>query len=153
MVGTGVADRLRDRVSRLVYLDAFAPRDGDSAFSLAKPAARAEYERRLAEDPEGWRISPNPPPPDTDPADLPWLARQRRPQPVGAFATPLRLSAEPACPRAYIYCLRRPEADPFGPFRARAEAEGWPVFDIDASHSPNITAPALLMQTLEAALA
>ncbi|MEM1164180.1 MAG: alpha/beta fold hydrolase, partial [Pseudomonadota bacterium] len=33
MVATAVADRARDRVQRLIYVDAFAPRDGDSVAS------------------------------------------------------------------------------------------------------------------------
>src|SRR5262245_39180804 len=32
MVATGVADRAGDRIAALVYLDAFAPRDGESSF-------------------------------------------------------------------------------------------------------------------------
>jgi pimeloyl-ACP methyl ester carboxylesterase len=35
MVATGVADRARDQVSQLIYLDAFVPRDGQSLFDLA----------------------------------------------------------------------------------------------------------------------
>src|SRR5215475_1424081 len=34
MVATGVADRVPSRVVRLVYIDAFAPRDGESLFDL-----------------------------------------------------------------------------------------------------------------------
>ncbi|MGH8314793.1 MAG: alpha/beta fold hydrolase, partial [Steroidobacterales bacterium] len=34
MVITGVADRVPDRIKRLVYLDAFVPRDGESMRSL-----------------------------------------------------------------------------------------------------------------------
>jgi hypothetical protein len=35
MVITGAADRVRDRIRRLVYLDTFVPRDGDSMRSVA----------------------------------------------------------------------------------------------------------------------
>ena len=35
MVATGVADRVRDRVEKLVYLDAFVPADGQSWWDLA----------------------------------------------------------------------------------------------------------------------
>src|SRR3954462_14723916 len=34
MVATGVADRARDRVAQLIYVDAFVPRDGQSLFDL-----------------------------------------------------------------------------------------------------------------------
>ena len=34
MVATGVADRARERIAQLIYLDAFVPRDGQSLFDL-----------------------------------------------------------------------------------------------------------------------
>src|SRR5258708_7838049 len=34
MVATGVADRARDRISQLIYLDAFVPRDGEALLDL-----------------------------------------------------------------------------------------------------------------------
>lgn len=37
MVITGVADRVPDRIRRLVYLDAFVPNDGESAMTLVDP--------------------------------------------------------------------------------------------------------------------
>ena len=41
MVATGVADRAGNRVARVVYLDAFAPEDGQSLFDLVGPKAQA----------------------------------------------------------------------------------------------------------------
>ena len=45
---------------------------------------------------------------------------------------------------------REPPADTFGPFAARARSEaGWFYHEIDASHSPNVTAPELLTALLQ----
>jgi hypothetical protein len=53
-------------------------------------------------------------------------------------------------PRSYIYAKRITPADTFGQFAARARSEaGWRYFEIDASHSPNVTAPAALMKVLQ----
>src|SRR5690348_16630714 len=41
MVATGVADRASSRIARLIYLDAFAPKDGQSLFDLVGPKAEA----------------------------------------------------------------------------------------------------------------
>src|SRR5215471_19280022 len=41
MVATGVADRARDRIAQLIYLDAFVPRDAQSLFDLNEPAVGA----------------------------------------------------------------------------------------------------------------
>ena len=39
MVATGVADKARARIQRVVYIDAFAPKDGQSLFDLVGPKA------------------------------------------------------------------------------------------------------------------
>lgn len=70
--------------------------------------------------------------------------------PIACLTTPLRLNAEPSCSRAYIYAKRCPPHETFRPFYERAKKEaGWTACQIDASHSPAITVPHLLMQTLE----
>ena len=53
-------------------------------------------------------------------------------------------------PRSYIYATRATQADTFGQFARRTKHEsGWRYFEIDASHSPNVTAPEALMAMLE----
>jgi pimeloyl-ACP methyl ester carboxylesterase len=37
MVATGVSDRARDQVTHLIYLDAFAPRNGESLLDINEP--------------------------------------------------------------------------------------------------------------------
>src|ERR1700675_3084673 len=54
MVATGVADRARDRISQLIYLDAFVPKDGQSLLDLNEPAARHGVQD-LAQAAVGWR--------------------------------------------------------------------------------------------------
>src|SRR5581483_12288456 len=38
MVVTGAADRVPERIARLVYVDAFVPNDGESLFDLLPPS-------------------------------------------------------------------------------------------------------------------
>jgi hypothetical protein len=52
-------------------------------------------------------------------------------------------------PRTYIYCQRHLPGDPFRQFLERAQKEGWATYEIDASHSPHITAPEALKEILE----
>jgi len=80
MVATGVADREAARINRLVYLDAFVPRDGQSALDLHPPEMR-ERIRSAVLNGDGWRLPPNPLPPDTPEDDLAWMAPRRMPQP------------------------------------------------------------------------
>ncbi len=150
MVATGVADRVPERISRLVYLDAFVPTDGQSLFDLVSPAS-AQRMREGARSRDGWRVPPNPFPPDTSPEDASWIQAFRLPHPVRTLETPLKLHlGDTRIPRSYIYCTRTNPEDPFRPFADRARREHWTYHEIDASHSPHITAPASLLALLQA---
>ena len=95
-------------------------------------------------------VPPNPTPPDTPQADLEWLTARRLPHPFKCFEMPLKLSGKLTLPRSFIYAIRIAPADPFGQFAARAKSEpGWRYYELDASHSPNVTAPDALMALLQ----
>src|ERR1700709_67733 len=89
MVATGVADRARDRVTQLIYIDAFVPADGQSLLDLNEVARERMME--LAKSGDGFRVPPNPTPPDTPPDDLAWLTERRVNMPVKCFETKLKL--------------------------------------------------------------
>ena len=149
MVATGVADRARDRMVQLIYLDAFVPDDGQSLLDLNEPARQRMME--LAKFGDGWRVPPNPTPPDTSQADVEWLTERRVDMPIKCFEMKLRLHhGELTLPRSYIYATRVTPVDTFGPFAKRAKREpGWRYYEIDASHSPAVTAPDALMTLLQ----
>jgi pimeloyl-ACP methyl ester carboxylesterase len=150
MVATGVADREAARIKRLVYLDAFVPRDGQSALDLHPPEMR-ERIRSAVLNGDGWRLPPNPLPPDTPEEDVAWMSPRRRPQPAKTGEQPIRLTgAVERLPRTYIYCLRPRPGDVFRQFAERARAEpGWQCLEIDTSHNPHITAPDALATMLD----
>ena len=143
MVATGVADRAAGRLSQLVYLDAFVPRDGQSLLDLLPPDTASRMREVVKTTGDGWRVPPNPMPPDTPEADLAWAMPRRVMQPVKTFEERLRLTgAVEGLPRTYIYCTKTPPGDVFGQFARRAKSErGWRHFEIDSSHNPHITIP------------
>ena len=146
MVATGVADRARERIARLVYIDAFAPKDGDSVFSLTPERRKAMADAAV----DGWKLPANPMPPDTPVADQAWAVPRRRPQPIKTFEQKLHLrNGELTLPRHYIFCTRIPPDDRFRPYYDRARREGWGHDEIDASHNPHITAPEALAALLD----
>jgi pimeloyl-ACP methyl ester carboxylesterase len=151
MVATGVADRVRGRIAQLIYLDAFAPRNGQSVFDLQPPEARERMRELARTVGEGWRLPPNPMPPDTPAEDVAWASGRRMPHPIKAFEQAVRLDEKvPPPPRSYIYCRRIGPFDVFRQFLERAQREsGWRHFEIDASHNPHITMPQELMALLE----
>ena len=153
MVATGVADRARDRVKQLIYIDAFVPKEGQSLLDLYE-VDRARVQE-LARSGDGWRVPPNPTPPDTAPADVEWLTARRVDMPIKCFETRLKLTGGPlTMPRSYIYATRITPADTFGPFARMTKGDpAWRYFEIDASHSPNVTAPEALMALLQKIIA
>ncbi|HEX7437229.1 MAG TPA: alpha/beta hydrolase [Caldimonas sp.] len=152
MVATGVADRAAERIAHLVYLDAFVPRDGQSLFDLAGAAARERGLEAARTGGDGWRVPPNPMPPDTSAADLAWAAPRRMMQPLKTFEQALRLTgAVERLPRTYIYCTRPGPGDAFRQFSDRARTEpGWRCHELDASHNPHITMPETFAALLDA---
>jgi pimeloyl-ACP methyl ester carboxylesterase len=149
MVATGVADRARDKVKQLIYIDAFVPDDGRSLLDFLRESEQRRM-REGAQSGDGWRVPPNPTPPDTPPEDVAWLAERRVHMPIKCFEQKLKLSAPLTLPRSYIYATRVTPADTFGPFAKMAKNDpAWRYHEIDASHAPNVTSPAVLTAMLE----
>jgi pimeloyl-ACP methyl ester carboxylesterase len=147
IVATGVADRARDRITRLIYLDAFVADDGQSLVDLTGQGA-AEARANAV---DGWLVRPNPLPPDTSPEDVAWIMPRRLHQPLGTLVQPLKLTQGPlTLPRHYILCTK---SDAFRRYADKGKAEGWAVYELDASHSPAVTAPDALAVLLESIVA
>ena len=151
IVATGVTDRVAERIAHLVYLDAFVPRDGQSLADLTGAAAHARVLAAAREHGDGWRVPPNPMPPDTSADDLAWATPLRIMQPLKTFEQKLRLTgAVEQLSRSYIYCTRPGPGDVFRQFTNRARSEpGWSYFELDASHNPHITMPDTLAALLD----
>jgi pimeloyl-ACP methyl ester carboxylesterase len=150
MVATGVADRARGRIKQLVYVDAFVPRDGESAFDVLPESTRKQRQAGASNSPDGWRIPPGPMPPDTPPDIRAWCEPLRVPQPVKTFEQKLKFENGPlTLPRHYVYCLRKSPDDRFRIFYDRARSEGWAgAHEIDSSHNPHLTCPDVLADLL-----
>ena len=155
MVATGVADKARRRIGRIVYLDAFAPKDGESLFDLVGPQAAENMRGKAMGEGGGWRVPAMPMPPDTAPEDMTWATPRRRSQPLKSFEQKIRLqSSTELPPRHYIYAKKSGPGDVFRQFGERAKSEaGWKYYEIDASHNPHITCPQDLMTLLTTIIA
>jgi pimeloyl-ACP methyl ester carboxylesterase len=149
-VVTGVADRAPQRVARLIYVDAFVPRDGQSVNDLSPPAF-VERLRALATD----GLVPLP---FTDaelglPDDIRrWYAPKLVPQPLATLDQPLQLTGRAAdVPHVYIDC-RPDDVDEnhwvFSPFAKRARADGWECRSLPVGHDAHVLAPESLAAML-----
>ena len=133
MVITGVADRVREQISKLIYFGALVPEAGESGLDLVGPQVREDMERRVRTEGDGWLI-----PVSRGPNDLP---AANTPHPWKTWTDPLALQGGAAhgIPCAYV----RFSADkaPGAFFRLamemawqRAQARGWQLFEVDTVH-------------------
>jgi pimeloyl-ACP methyl ester carboxylesterase len=139
----GAADRIPERLRRVVYVDTGPMPDGMAQFDFYPPPEQRELRGRVAEHGDGWLIPVPPFDPAADPVNLAGLTpanlatlRERcTPQPFATSTQPIRRPADPpAVPGSLVLCTFTPEQ-----LRELAEA-GNPVFrlmaELDVHHLP-----------------
>jgi pimeloyl-ACP methyl ester carboxylesterase len=151
MVVSAVAARVRNRITRLVYLDAFVPEAGQSCFALMPPE-RAEAFRKAAADADGWRVPALAPERFgiTSQRDTEWAQRRLVPQPLQTFEQPLASVPSADVPRTYVYCSK-PAIGVFDRFAERLrEDRKWRFHDVKTGHDAMVTAPGEIAKILMA---
>jgi len=145
MVVTAVADRVAEKIRSLVYLDAFVPKDGQSALDLVRPEMR---EKILAL--PGWQIPPPPPQGMTDQDEIAWIEGRRNPQPVGTFKEKVSVKGNYKGKRSYIFCSGYSPTT-FAPFAAAIKGDkAWRYHELPTHHYPQISMPRELAALLTA---
>ncbi|MDI9569324.1 MAG: alpha/beta fold hydrolase [Pseudomonadota bacterium] len=140
----GVAERIPERIRRLIYLDALIPEDGQAVKDLYPPDIAELLGAYIEAGGDGWRYPPPEPRGDARFVD----------HPAAAMFQPLRLNNPRAreIPRAYIYCTDKSGAGPqhqgIVGVAARVRAAGWPFFELATGHHPMHTAPEELVRLL-----
>jgi hypothetical protein len=143
---------MRDRLRRLIYLDALMVEPGRSPFDSI-PTELAAERRRLSQATSGGLSLPNPPPsafgvPDGPDAD--WVRRRLTPHPISTYESPLNLKGPVGAglPRTYVHCTA-PSYEALEASRrwVRAQA-GWEWLEIATGHDAMVTAPGPLSDLL-----
>ena len=138
MVVTGVAEGAAERLSQLVYLDAYVPGDGESMAAMMGPETIAFFAQVAENYGDGWRIPPDPP---DAPRLTPLLFK-----PVGQPVSVVNPDAA-RLPRTFIYCTQEKDAMgglgvPITQAAARAKADaGWGYHGLNTGHGPTETRP------------
>ena len=107
-VVTGALEHIAERVSHLVYLDAFVPSNGETVWSHIGQQARTKIE--LGQD---WLVT-GPVREYDSPAEAEWMGARRTTHPQGCFTEPVFLSQPlESFPftRTYIKATQAPESD------------------------------------------
>jgi pimeloyl-ACP methyl ester carboxylesterase len=157
---TGVADRVPERLSHLVYLDAFVPEDGQATVDLLTHNRRQEMEALVRKEGYGWLLPRLLPIPwdgivrdvwrVTDEADLRWLLARLCPTPFKTFTDPVRRrnTAAEKLPRTYIRCIQHQSPVFDRHAEIARKGAGWRYREMKSFHHPAITAPQELARLL-----
>jgi pimeloyl-ACP methyl ester carboxylesterase len=150
---SGTADRVPERISQLVYLDAWILENGQTPFSQLSKAAVQACTKAAKESSDGLSL---PVPPATafgitDASQAAWVESGMTPQPFATYTSPLKLKNQVGngLPTSYIVCAN-PIYEPAEPSRNWARAHGWTMSEIAAGHAAMVMAPGVLADLLEA---
>jgi pimeloyl-ACP methyl ester carboxylesterase len=139
MVITGVADRIPERISRLVFVDAIVPDDGESVMTASRGTRMESGIGQMLDSAKNGVLVPGWVPPGTSPPmDVP--------HPAKTLTERLRFTnpAGRRIPATYILTVEAGKAeadDDFAPFAQRAKARGWTYHVLQSDHVPERSAP------------
>ena len=141
---SGVADRLKDRIQKLIYFDAMILIDGQKPFDIT-PKETVEQRIELAKK-FGNNISIPAPSADAfgvfDVKKTLLLEEKLTPHPLSAFQSKLILKNEigNGIPLSYIYCTK-PVYKSLESSRAVVSKMKWQIFELNAGHDAMLTHP------------
>lgn len=138
MVVTGAADRVPERVSGLVYVDAAVPEHGQSLWSLVTDNERAWYLGGVDE--TGYTSAP-----------LPFFDPRATPHPLASLMQAVRLDGpvDRFPNKDYVYATGWDGESPFAELFARLSATpGWHTHAVDSGHNVMRDAPDALLKVL-----
>jgi pimeloyl-ACP methyl ester carboxylesterase len=148
-----VADRMRDRIRSLVYLDAFVPENGKSVLEYLPDAGKDLRDLAVLHG-EGWKVPPiSAAAFGVNAADASWVDRQCTMHPLSTIEAPGRIAGACDSVDNIGYILARGfRESPFEQFDAVAERRGWWREQIACGHDvmldmPNELAALLLQRT------
>lgn len=141
MVISGVADRVPDRIKRLVYLDAMVPNDGDSVTNMMPGGANFIKQMTKGDFIVPPWVKPDQPPPH----DVP--------QALKTFTDTIALKNEAArkLPATYILTVEKGKEakdDDFFRQSERAKERGWSMLQLTSDHNPQWSATEALVEML-----
>ncbi len=150
LVVTGVADRMTERISTLIFLDAFVPEDGRSMFSYYPPEKALERLTQVGQTGDGWKVDPMSPEyfGVLRAEDADWIRRRCVPHPVLTQLQAISLTGswETVPLKAYIQAGKHPQPT-FKEFADKyQDAPGWQFYSLPCGHEIMIDMPAELAE-------
>lgn len=154
LVASGVADRMRDAIRSLVFLDSLLVESGQAAFDVLPKSVVDERMDSVKASGQQLAMPVNGLKGTAIPEDHPlagWVRRRLTPHPLATYTTPLTLEHPlgNGLPSTYVHCAN-PSYDTLAPVRERIKnLPGWGWEAIDTGHDAMVLAPDLLVDLLE----
>ena len=149
---SGVADRVPERLQRLVYLDSLLVEGGERALDMVPAEVAAQRQRLVDEEGEGffWPVAPLTAfgfPPDHP--GLAWAQARVTATPYTTYTQPLTLQhpVGNGLPATYVACVQ-PAMPSLAWAHARARDYGFDYREIASSHEAPLTDPDLVVEVL-----
>jgi pimeloyl-ACP methyl ester carboxylesterase len=143
IVVSGAAEKMLQKIKRLIYLDALLPVVGKPIFELPP-----EMEKSFI---DGFRMASFPPEMFGVPKDHPlyaWVARRLTDMPAGVFPKPVPITgAWEKLPKSFIECTQNALDGPKAG-AIRAKAEKWDYQQMNTGHDAMVTQPKQLADLL-----
>lgn len=144
------AARTASRIERLVLLDAFIVRPGESMLGLMKPSYSESWRTKARAVSKGLWV---PPMLDakamgvSDAKDAKWVDGQLTPHPMATVEAPAEFDEQALekLEKRYVWCSRYPG---FKRYFEKAKALGWQTRTVDAGHDAMVTEPEAVAKSI-----
>ena len=152
LVISGVADKIPERLEKLIYLDALLAENGESAFSVNPKESQDLFKKTALDYDKGLSI----PAPSstwfgvTDSTAVKWTNDHLTSQPFKTFSQPLNLknSYGNKLPMTYIACIS-PQLPVLVQFSEKIKKnKNWKYYELQTGHDAMITMPTELARLL-----
>lgn len=155
MPAGAASHRIPERISRLIYVDAFVPENGKSLFDLQVPRFRDRFRDLADSEGDGWKIPPLPADGEslgvTDENDILWLRSKMTAHPLKTLEDAAQLDNPKAnrIPRSFIFCTANPPDGTFPAVARRIKQDSnWHYLELPSAHAAMITAPRALAESI-----
>lgn len=148
MVITAVADRIPEKIKKLVYVAAVLPMNGESMFDAVGPEISA-FLYNSAKEGNGWEVPPGMPESYgiEDPEDIKWFKTSSTAHPIKTFQQKISYNSSSfeKLNKIYIKCSQEVALESMA---TRAKNMKIPSYEINAGHCHMITRPEALVELL-----
>ncbi len=146
---SGAAEQIFDRISSLVFLDAFLPDNGERPIDRTTEQIRAGMLAAIERGEVG-RAAPTAAMFHVNEKDRAWVDAQLTPQPIGVYVQPIRLTGarEKVAKKTYIRAPIYPQPSFDKAYAATKADPSWRTYEVPCGHDVMVDMPEQLVEIL-----